>query len=217
MAAGWLDPLPLIAILRGVRPGNALAIARALTDVGFHMLEVPLNSPEPLQSIHHLANALDARCLVGAGTVMNPRQVTEVARAGGRLIVMPHSDTRVIRAAKSAGVLCVPGVATPSEAFAALEAGADALKLFPAGQVSPSDLKAWRAVLPADVPILPVGGINADNMRPWIAAGAQGFGIGSALFVPAMSAEEVARHGRTFARAWADATTAGPPHREYKR
>ncbi|HEV2681380.1 MAG TPA: 2-dehydro-3-deoxy-6-phosphogalactonate aldolase, partial [Rhodanobacter sp.] len=155
--------------------------------------------------------------LIGAGTVMTPAQVQEVAAAGGRLIVMPHADTAVIRAAKEAGMVCVPGVATPTEAFAALAAGADGLKLFPAHQVTPDGLKAWRAVLPAAVPVLPVGGIAPDNMAPWVAAGAQGFGIGSALYAPGVNADEVARRAHAFAQAFAQAwATVSPKSQEHR-
>ncbi|MDE2317948.1 MAG: 2-dehydro-3-deoxy-6-phosphogalactonate aldolase, partial [Xanthomonadaceae bacterium] len=144
MLKPWLEPLPLVAILRGLAPDEAVATGRAIVAAGFRVLEVPLNSPQPLDSIARLAEALGADVLLGAGTVMTPAQVDAVANAGGRLIVMPHADTAVIRAAKAAGLLCVPGVATPTEAFAALAAGADGLKLFPAEQFSPAVLKAWR-------------------------------------------------------------------------
>lgn len=204
----WLEPLPLVAILRGLHPDEAVAIGHALAGAGFRVLEVPLNSPQPMESIHRLSQSLGDGYLVGAGTVMTPTQVNEVAAAGGRLIVMPHADTAVIRAAKQAGMLCVPGVATPTEAFAALAAGADGLKLFPADQVTPASLKAWRAVLPKEVPVLPVGGIAPDTMAPWLAAGAQGFGIGSALYAPGVDADEVARRAQVFAQAFAQARTA---------
>jgi 2-dehydro-3-deoxyphosphogalactonate aldolase len=202
MLIPWLQPLPLVAILRGLAPGEAVATGRAIVEAGFRVLEVPLNSPQPFDSIALLAEALGADVLVGAGTVMTPVQVEAVANAGGRLIVMPHADTAVIRAAKAAGLLCVPGVATPTEAFAALAAGADGLKLFPAEQFSPAVLKAWRAVLPREVPVLPVGGIAPDTMAPWIAAGAAGFGIGSALYAPGRTLDDTAQRARAFAQAW---------------
>jgi len=202
MLIPWLDPLPLVAILRGLTPDEAVATGRAIVEAGFRVLEVPLNSPRPIDSIARLAAALGDNVLVGAGTVMTPADVDAVATAGGRLIVMPHADTTVIRAAKAAGLLCVPGVATPTEAFAALEAGADALKLFPAEQSAPAVLKAWRAVLPREVPVLPVGGITPDTMVPWLAAGATGFGIGSALYAPGRTLEETSRRARAFAQAW---------------
>ena len=202
MLTPWLHPLPLVAILRGLTPDEAVATGRAIAEAGFRMLEVPLNSPRPIDSIARLAAALGDEVLVGAGTVMTPANVDAVATAGGRLIVMPHADTTVIRAAKAAGLLCVPGVATPTEAFAALDAGADALKLFPAEQATPAVLKAWRAVLPREVPVLPVGGITPDNMAPWVAAGAAGFGIGSALYTPGRSLDDTTSRARAFAQAW---------------
>ncbi|MFK2878370.1 2-dehydro-3-deoxy-6-phosphogalactonate aldolase [Rhodanobacter hydrolyticus] len=202
MLTPWLKPLPLVAILRGLAPGEAVATGRAIVDAGFRVLEVPLNSPQPFDSIALLADALGSDVLVGAGTVMTPAQVEAVANAGGRLIVMPHADTTVIRAAKAAGLLCVPGVATPTEAFAALAAGADGLKLFPAEQSSPAVLKAWRAVLPREVPVLPVGGIAPDSMAPWVAAGAAGFGIGSALYAPGRTLDDTAQRASAFAQAW---------------
>jgi len=213
MLSPWLDPLPLVAILRGIRPDEAVVIGHALADAGFRVLEVPLNSPQPLESIRRLTQSLGDGYLIGAGTVMTPTQVDEVAAAGGRLIVMPHADTAVIRAAKAAGMLCVPGVATPTEAFTALAAGADGLKLFPADQVSPEALKAWRAVLPKELPVLPVGGITPGNMAPWVAAGAQGFGIGSALYAPGLDADEVALRAQAFAQAW---VAVSPNSREHR-
>ena len=203
MITPWLRPLPLIAILRGLTPAEAPAIGAAIAAEGFRVLEVPLNSPQPLLGIRRLVDALGSDCLIGAGTVMTPGQVDEVAAAGGRLIVMPHADTAVIRAAKAAGLLCVPGVATPTEAFAAIAAGADALKLFPAEQASPNVLKAWRAVLPPELPVLPVGGIAPATMGPWVAAGASGFGLGSALYAPGRDAADVGRRAQAFAQAWA--------------
>jgi 2-dehydro-3-deoxyphosphogalactonate aldolase len=198
----WLHPLPLVAILRGLRPDEAVEVGGALAGAGFRILEVPHNSPDPCASIRRLVDELGDGHLIGAGTVLDPARVRDVAEAGGRLIVMPHADTAVIRAAKQAGLLCVPGVATPTEAFAALAAGADALKLFPAEQFAPAVLKAWRAVLPKDVAVLPVGGIAPDNMAPWLAAGAAGFGIGSSLYAPGRPAADVAARARDFAEAW---------------
>lgn len=202
MIRAWLDSLPLVAILRGLRPEEALDIGRALVAEAFTVIEVPMNSPEPLDSIRLLSAELGQRCLIGAGTVLQPEQVSQVAAAGGRLIVMPHADTRVIAAAKRAGMYCVPGVATPTEAFAAIQAGADAIKLFPAELLTPAVLKAWRAVLPRDLAILPVGGITPETMAPYIAAGANGFGLGSALYVPGRAADDVGRRARAFAQAW---------------
>lgn len=198
----YLDPLPLIAILRGLTPAEAPAIGDALFDAGFRVLEVPLNSPDPLASIAALATRFGGRALVGAGTVLQPAQVAEVAAAGGRLIVMPHADGAVIRAAKAAGLACVLGVATPTEAFAALAAGADALKLFPAELLTPPVLKALRAVLPRELKLLPVGGITPQNLPAYVAAGASGFGLGSALYKPGDTAPQVADHARAFVAAW---------------
>jgi 2-dehydro-3-deoxyphosphogalactonate aldolase len=208
----WLDPLPLVAILRGLRPDEAIEVGDALVGAGFRLLEVPLNSPQPLDSIRRLAGRFGDERLVGAGTVLDPAQVHGIAEAGGRLVVMPHADVAVIRAAKQAGLYCVPGVATPTEAFAALAAGADALKLFPAEQASPAVLKAWRAVLPQGTAVLPVGGIAPDTMAPWLAAGAAGFGIGSSLYAPGRAADEVATRARAFAQAWRRHLDSQGPH-----
>ncbi|MBY0336133.1 MAG: 2-dehydro-3-deoxy-6-phosphogalactonate aldolase [Acetobacteraceae bacterium] len=198
----FLDPLPLVAILRGLRPEEAVAVGDALVAAGFRVVEVPLNSPSPFESIRLLAERLGERALVGAGTVMTPAQVEQVAEAGGRLIVTPHGDPAVIGAAKARGLLCAPGIATPTEGFAALAAGADALKLFPAEMVGPPVLKAMRAVFPKDTIFLPVGGIAPGTMRPFVAAGADGFGLGSALYKPGMAADEVGANARAFAAAW---------------
>lgn len=208
MKSNWLSPLPLIAILRGLRSNDALAVANVLVGSGFHILEVPLNSPDPLASIALLAGALGERALVGAGTVMTPADVEAVAAAGGKLVVMPHSDGAVIRAARASGLLCAPGVATPTEAFAALAAGADALKLFPAETLGPATASAWRTVLPRNAQLLPVGGITPENMQAWTAAGANGFGIGSALYTPGRSIEDTVRRAHAFVDA---ATALFPP------
>lgn len=200
--AGAMQRLPLVAILRGVEPDDAVAIGEALVAAGFSMIEVPLNSPRPLDSIAALAAALGPRALVGAGTVLTQDQVAQVAAAGGRLIVMPHADIAVIGAAKRAGLVCVPGFATPTEAFAALKAGADALKLFPAEANPPQVLKAMRAVIPKEVAILPVGGINPEAMGEYLRAGATGFGLGSALYKPGMPALDVGRRADAFVNAW---------------
>ncbi len=197
-----LQQCGLVAILRGVQPHEVVAIGHALYGAGFRTIEVPLNSPEPLASIRALRDALPADCLVGAGTVLTPQACADVAAAGGQVIVMPHSDPTVIRAAKAAGMACAPGVATLTEAFAALAAGADVLKLFPAEALAPAVLKAWRAVLRPPVALLPVGGITPDNLAPYAAAGASGFGLGSALYRPGDSAEQVARNAAAFVQAW---------------
>lgn len=198
----------LVAILRGLRPQEAPAIGEVLYEAGFRVIEVPLNSPSPFDSISLLRRSLPADCLVGAGTVLQPAQVQQVKDAGGQLIVMPHSDAAVLRAAKAAGLFLSPGVATPTEAFAALAEGADVLKLFPAEQMAPAVVKAWLAVLPAGTVLLPVGGITADNMQPWLDAGARGFGLGSGLFKPGMSAAEVASRAQAYVAAWARSSAA---------
>ncbi len=192
----------LIAILRGVRPDEAEAVGQALYQAGFRVIEVPLNSPDPYTSIRTLRDSLPADCLIGAGTVLTPEQVEQVKAAGGQVIVMPHSDARVLRAAKAAGLYLSPGVATPTEAFAALAEGADVLKLFPAEQMAPAVIKAWLAVLPGGTLLLPVGGITPDNMQVFTDAGAKGFGLGSGLFKPGMSVEQVASRAQAYVAAW---------------
>lgn len=192
----------LIAILRGIRPDEVAAIGLALYKAGFRVIEVPLNSPQPLDSIRILRATLAADCVVGAGTVLSSAQVAEVKSAGGEIIVMPHSDVKVIAAAKQAAMACAPGVATLTEAFAALAAGADALKMFPAEQLSPVVVKAWRAVIPGEVALIPVGGITPANMAPFVAAGASGFGLGSALYKPGLGATQVGQNANEFMAAW---------------
>ncbi|CRM38747.1 MULTISPECIES: 2-dehydro-3-deoxy-6-phosphogalactonate aldolase [Pseudomonas] len=192
----------LIAILRGVRPDEAQAIGQALYDEGFRVIEVPLNSPDPYTSIRTLRDSLPADCLIGAGTVLTPEQVEQVKAAGGQVIVMPHSDAKVLRAAKAAGLYLSPGVATPTEAFAALAEGADVLKLFPAEQMGPAVIKAWLAVLPAGTVLLPVGGIAPDNMQVFSDAGAKGFGLGSGLFKPGMTVDQVSSRAQAYVAAW---------------
>lgn len=189
---------PLVAILRGVRPEEVEPIGQALVDEGFSLIEVPLNSPNPLDSIARLTKRLAKRALIGAGTVLSAVDVIAVRDAGGTMIISPNADCSVIAASRDAELVSLPGFATPSEAFAALGAGATALKLFPAESVNPAVLKAMLAVLPQNVRILPVGGIEADGMAPWVAAGAAGFGLGSALFKPGYQAAEVARRARLF-------------------
>jgi 2-dehydro-3-deoxyphosphogalactonate aldolase len=193
---------PLVAILRGVQPDEVGAIGTALYETGFRLIEVPLNSPDPYRSIRQLRDVLPADAEVGAGTVLEVAAVARVAEAGGGLIVMPHGDAEVIRAAKAAHLGCVPGVATPTEAFAALRAGADALKMFPAEQLGASVVKAWRAVIEPRIALLPVGGITPENMTPFVQAGASGFGLGSALYRPGDSASHVARAAARFVAAW---------------
>jgi len=192
----YLARCPLIAILRGVRPDEVAAIAAALEIAGIAIVEVPLNSPDPLASIATLARDFGARLLIGAGTVMTEAQVAAVAQAGGKLIVTPHADPAITRTAKAHGLIAVPGFFTPAEAFAMLAAGADALKLFPSEAASPAVLRALRAVLPVDTAVLPVGGIDAGNIPAWRAAGAAGFGIGSAIYKPGDTAAIVATKAR---------------------
>jgi 2-dehydro-3-deoxyphosphogalactonate aldolase len=197
-----LQQLPLVAILRGVKPEEVEAVADALYAEGFRVIEVPLNSPAALDSIGRLARRMPADTVVGAGTVLSIQAVADVQSAGGRLIVMPHADVAVIREAKTRGLFCVPGAATPTEAFAAVNAGADALKLFPAELVTPAVMKAMRAVLPRELRLLPVGGITPDTMAPFVKAGAAGFGLGSALYSPGLAAAEVGQRARAFVQAW---------------
>lgn len=193
---------PLVAILRGLQPQEALAIGEALTGAGWGLIEVPLNSPEPLRSIEALARA-HPQALVGAGTVLRPEQVAAVHEAGGRLIVSPNFHAPVVREAARLGMVCLPGVMTATEAFAALDAGATGLKLFPAEMASPAVVKALRAVLPPEALLLPVGGISTTNMAAYLAAGANGFGIGSALYKPGVTAAEAARSAHDFRAACA--------------
>ena len=193
--------LPLIAILRGLTPAEAPAIGQALVDSGFALMEVPLNSPEPLQSIAALTQ-LFPQTLIGAGTVLNTQQVQAVHAAGGRLVVSPNFNPAVVAQALALGMVVLPGVATPSEAFAALDAGAHGLKLFPAEMISPATVKALRAVLPQEAALMPVGGITPDNMTAYRAAGASGFGLGSALFAPGRSAQQVCDSAAEFVRAF---------------
>lgn len=190
--------VPLVAILRGLTPDLAADIGKVLYEEGFRCIEVPLNSPQPLDSIEKMRAALPDDCLIGAGTVMSPENVKQVAAAGGRLIVMPHSDPDVIRAAKADKLLCLPGVATPTEAFAALKNGADAVKLFPAEQMPPEVVKAWRAVMPKTIGLFPVGGISVERMAVYWAAGASGFGLGSALYSPGTTAAEIRPRAKAF-------------------
>lgn len=194
--------LPLIAILRGVKPDEVEPIGAALVGEGFRLIEVPLNSPEPFESIARLQARFGAAAVIGAGTVTRIEDVRRLAATGAQLCVSPHTDVALIRAARAAGLVALPGAATPSEGFAALAGGADALKLFPAEAAPPAVVKAWRAVFPKTVPLLPVGGVTSDNMAPWRAAGADGFGLGSALYKPGMSAAQVGATARAFVSAW---------------
>jgi 2-dehydro-3-deoxyphosphogalactonate aldolase len=198
-----LKTIPLVAILRGLQPAQALPIGQALTATGWTLIEVPLNSPQPLDSIAALASAFP-QALVGAGTVLTPADVRDVHAAGGELIVSPNFNPAVVREATRLGLVCLPGVMTASEAFAALEAGASGLKLFPAEMITPAVVKALRAVLPSGTIMLPVGGINPCDMRPYLAAGASGFGIGSALYKPGSAPTEVFENAMNFIAACGD-------------
>ena len=200
--ADYLSPLPLVAVLRGITPDEIPDVAEALHAEGFRILEVPLNSPEPLESIRRLAKAHGDRCLVGAGTVLDVADVARVRDAGGHLIVMPHADTAIVREAKRQQMICLPGVATPTEAFASLAAGADGLKMFPAEAMVPAALRAWRAVLPAGTRVFAVGGIRPDNMAPWWAEGADGFGTGSNLYKPGADPARVRAGAAAYAAAF---------------
>jgi 2-dehydro-3-deoxyphosphogalactonate aldolase len=197
----WLRRCPLVAILRGIKPEEAEPVCNALAEAGLAIVEVPLNSPDPIDSIARLAARFGERLLIGAGTVMTSAQVAEVARVGGRLIVTPHADAAVVRAARAHGMFATPGFFTPTEAFAMLSAGADALKLFPAEAASPVVLRAIRAVLPSETMVLPVGGIGPHNMTAWIEAGAAGFGIGSSVYKPGDTPENVAAKARALVQA----------------
>ncbi|MEM9240387.1 MAG: 2-dehydro-3-deoxy-6-phosphogalactonate aldolase [Pseudomonadota bacterium] len=183
---------PLIAILRGIEPHEAEAICAALIEAGITRIEVPLNSPEPFDSIARMAARFGGDALIGAGTVLSPENVARVAEIGGKLIVSPNCDTEVIARSKQLGLQSWPGVMTPSECFAALKAGADGLKIFPASLIGPAGIQAVRAVLPKETQVYAVGGAGASNFAEWLAAGADGFGIGSALYKPGMSVDEVA-------------------------
>src|SRR4051794_10379622 len=194
----YLDQCPLVAIIRGVTPGEAEAIGDAITDGGIRIIEVPLNSPDPLASIEHLAKKFGDDVLVGAGTVLKAEDVGRVRDAGGRIIVSPDTNSEVIAAAASAGLVASPGYFTPSEAFAAIRAGATALKLFPAEAASPAVLKAQLAVIPKHVPILAVGGVRPDTMRPWLDAGATGFGLGGGLYQPGQSPADTLGKARAY-------------------
>ena len=200
--AAAMAKLPLVAILRGVTPGEAPAIAEALLAEDFDLIEIPLNSPDPLASIAAVRGIAPARAFVGAGTVLTESEVDVVQQSGGDLIVTPNTNVDVIARAKALGLVCMPGAATPTEAFAALGAGADAVKAFPAEMISPAAVKAWRAVLPKTAPILPVGGITPETMASYVKAGASGFGLGSALYRPGDSAAAVRQKAAAFRSAW---------------
>jgi 2-dehydro-3-deoxyphosphogalactonate aldolase len=200
--SGLLFELPLVAILRGVTPGEAAGVAQALFDAGVVCAEVPLNSPEPLLSIAAMRAAFGGRMLIGAGTVLTPADVDAVAEAGGEFVVSPNADAAVIRATKARGLYAMPGFFTPSEAFAAIGAGADALKLFPADQAGPAHVKALRSVLPREFPLFAVGGIDVAKMPAYLAAGVTGFGFGASLYKPGDSAAVVGVRAEALVRAF---------------
>ena len=199
----FLSECPLVAILRGIRPDESEAIGDALFEGGIRIIEVPLNSPDPLASIARLSARFGERALIGAGTVLRVAEVAAVRAAGGRLIVSPSTDPQVIAATSAAGMASCPGFFTPSEGFAAIAAGAHALKLFPAEAASPAMLKAQRAVLPPDIPLLVVGGVSPDSMASWLGAGANGFGLGSGIYTPGQSPAETVVKARAYAIALA--------------
>lgn len=201
----WLERAPIIAILRGVRPDEVEAIVEVLAEAGILIAEVPLNSPDPFDSIARLARRFGDGMLIGAGTVRRPDEVRRIIEVGGRLIVMPHADVAVVRAAKEAGLISTPGFLSPTEAFAALDAGADGLKLFPAEAASPAVLTAMRAVLPTGTPVIPVGGMAPATLAPWRRAGAAGFGAGSSVYKPGDGPAEVRAKAAALAQALTDA------------
>ncbi len=205
LLAKWQDALktlPLVAILRGIRPSEALEVGERLMAAGFKIVEVPLNSPDPFDSIKLLASALGDRAIVGAGTVLTVADVETLKAVGGEICISPNSNPAVIARAKALGMISFPAFFTPTEAFSAIEAGADALKLFPAELAGTTGLKAMKAVLPKTMPVFPVGGVNPDNMQDFIEAGAAGFGIGSAVFKPGDTPDIVYKKAKAFVDGW---------------
>ena len=196
-----IEKHPLIAILRGIKPTEVVDVAEILIEKDFKIIEIPLNSPDPIRSIELLTHYFENHAIIGAGTVLDEASIRSIAEAGAKLVVMPNGNGAVVRAAKDRGLIAIPGIATPSEAFAMIEAGADALKLFPAEGIPPSVLKAMKAVLPSTVPILPVGGITPEKMNDYLKAGAIGFGLGSALYKPGMTLRDIRKNAEAFNQA----------------
>lgn len=205
---GAVERMPLIAVLRWITPNEVEAVGEALIEAGFKLIEVPLNSPEPYESIRRLSRRFGGDAVIGAGTVMDSTDVKRAQDAGGRLIVMPHADVEVVRAAHWAGLACIPGVATPTEGFAAMAAGADGLKLFPAEAIPPAAVRAWRAVFAKKIPLFPTGGIEPEIMAEYVAAGASGFGTGGKLYAPGRTLEEVRERAQAYVAAWHATQTA---------
>ena len=196
-----IEKHPLIAILRGIKPTEVVDVAEILIEKDFKIIEIPLNSPDPIRSIELLTHHFENRAIIGAGTVLDEVSIRSIAEAGAKLVVMPNGNGIVVKAAKDRGLIAIPGIATPTEAFAMIEAGADALKLFPAEGIPPSVLKAMKAVLPSTVPILPVGGITPEKMNDYLKAGAIGFGLGSALYKPGMALRDIRKNAEAFNQA----------------
>ena len=196
-----IEKHPLIAILRGIKPTEVVDVAEILIEKDFKIIEIPLNSPDPIRSIELLTHYFENHAIIGAGTVLDEASIRSIAEAGAKLVVMPNGNGIVVKAAKDRGLIAIPGITTPSEAFAMLEAGADALKLFPAEGIPPSVLKAMKAVLPSTVPILPVGGITPEKMNDYLKAGAIGFGLGSALYKPGMTLRDIRKNAEAFNQA----------------
>ena len=196
-----IEKHPLIAILRGIKPTEVVDVAEILIEKDFKIIEIPLDSPDPIRSIELLTHYFENHAIIGAGTVLDETSIRSIAEAGAKLVVMPNGNGIVVKAAKDRGLIAIPGIATPSEAFAMIEAGADALKLFPAEGIPPSVLKAMKAVLPSTVPILPVGGITPEKMNDYLKAGAIGFGLGSALYKPGMTLRDIRKNAEAFNQA----------------
>ena len=196
-----IEKHPLIAILRGIKPTEVVDVAEILIEKDFKIIEIPLNSPDPIRSIELLTHYFENHAIIGAGTVLDEASIRSIAEAGAKLVVMPNGNGIVVKAAKDRGLIAIPGIATPTEAFTMIEAGADALKLFPAEGIPPSVLKAMKAVLPSTVPILPVGGITPEKMNDYLKAGAIGFGLGSALYKPGMTLRDIRKNAEAFNQA----------------